>query len=149
MIKKQRKKRQNFTKSTSASPPTGNSGETNLPPIGSSFMYIETSSGNSGSDNVFYSFERNDIVQTSNITFNYNRRLTGSKKTMRRFIIQFLLSVNTWITRSNIPKKDRQSNSSTHLTSHSENYGNKLICHEIDRALADVCFSNITITQFV
>ena len=36
---------QNFEKSTKNNSTTGDSGATNLPPIGSSFMYIETSSG--------------------------------------------------------------------------------------------------------
>ena len=43
---------QNFIKSTKTNSPTGDSGATSLPPIGSSFMYIEASSGNQG-NNVF------------------------------------------------------------------------------------------------
>ena len=35
---------QNFNESTKTNSPTGNSGATSLPPIGDSFMYIETSS---------------------------------------------------------------------------------------------------------
>ena len=39
---------QNFIKSTQTNSPTGDSGATSLPPIGTAFMYIETSSGNHG-----------------------------------------------------------------------------------------------------
>ena len=63
---------QNFIKSTKTNSPTGHSGATSLPPIGNSFMYIETSSSNHG-NNVFVSFERTDIIQISSITFYYNR----------------------------------------------------------------------------
>ena len=59
---------QNFIKSTKTNSPTPHSGATSLPPIGNSFMFIETSSDNH-SANVFCSFERTDIVQNSNITF--------------------------------------------------------------------------------
>ena len=60
---------QNFIKSTKASSPTGDSGATSLPPIGSAFMYIETSIGNHGHNRVFVSWERTDIIQITNITF--------------------------------------------------------------------------------
>ena len=63
----------NFLKSAITNSPTGYSGATNLPPIGSAFMYIETSSTNHGHERVFVSFERTDLTQTSNITFYYNR----------------------------------------------------------------------------
>ena len=58
----------NFIKSTKTNSPTGNSGATTLPPIGNSFMYIETSSNNHG-NNVFATFQRTDINQITNITF--------------------------------------------------------------------------------
>ena len=45
----------NFIKSTKTNSPTGLSGATILPPIGSAFMYIETTSNNNG-NNVFCSF---------------------------------------------------------------------------------------------
>ena len=61
-------KRTNFIKSTKSNSPTGNSGATTLPPIGTAFMYIETSGGNHG-NNIFCSFERTDIIQITNITF--------------------------------------------------------------------------------
>ena len=38
----------NFIKSTKTKSPTGDSGSTTLPPIGSAFLYIETSSNNNG-----------------------------------------------------------------------------------------------------
>ena len=52
MIKKNNGKIQNFLKSTKKSSPTVYSGAESLPPIGNSFMYIETSSNNHGT-NVF------------------------------------------------------------------------------------------------
>ena len=70
-------------------------------PIGSAFMYIETSSNNHGHERVFVSFERTDLIQISNITFYYNRYsiLTNDfKKPMGRFTIQLLLEDNTWST---------------------------------------------------
>ena len=63
---------QDFIRSTKTTSPTGYSGSDSLPPIGNSFMYIETTSNNHGS-NVFVSFERRDIIQITNITFYYNR----------------------------------------------------------------------------
>ena len=52
--------------------PTGSPGATSLPPIGKSFMYIETSSNNHG-NNVFVSFGPTNIIQIIIITFYYNR----------------------------------------------------------------------------
>ena len=97
-------------------------------------MYIETSSNNHG-NNVFVSFERTDIIQISNITSYYNRFsiLTNDSLTSQgRFRIQLLLDDNTWSTRYNIAKNDRNSDSSTQWTKLSlnfavENYGIKLI----------------------
>ena len=147
----------NFIKSTRKNSPTGHSGATSLPPIGNSFMYIETSSNNHGHERVFVSWERTDIIQISNITFYYNRFsiLTNiSKKSMGRFRIQLLLEDNTWSTRYNIPKNDRYSDSSTQWTLINlnftiENDGIKLIYDQIDTPHADMCFSNITITHSV
>ena len=59
---------QNFIRSTKTTSRTGNSGAIVNPPIGDSFMYIETSGNNFG-PNVHCSWERIDIIQTSNITF--------------------------------------------------------------------------------
>ena len=146
-----------FIKSTKTHSPTGYSGATSLPPIGKSFMYIETSSNNHGHERVFVSWERTDIIQISNITFYYNRfsiLTNDSKKSMGRFRIQLLLEDNTWSTRYNIPKNDRYSDSSTDWSKLSlnftvENYGIRLIYDEIDTAHADMCFSNITITHSI
>ena len=145
---------QNFIKSTKTNNPTGYSGATRLPPIGNSFMYIETSSNNHG-NNVFEFFERTDIFQISTLTFYYNRfsiLTNNSLKSMSRFRIQLLLEDNTWSARYNIPKIDRYSDSSTQwmkvsLNFTEENYGNKLIYNEIDSAHDDMCFSNISITH--
>ena len=98
----------NIIKSTKTSSPTSQSGATSLPPIGNSFMFIETSSGGHG-NNVFFSFKRTDIIQITNITFYYNRFsiLTNNNlKAMGRFRIQLVLKDNTWSTRYNIPKND-------------------------------------------
>ena len=146
-----------FLKSTKTNSPTGNSGATALPPIGNAFMYVETSSNNSGINNVFVSWERKDIIQISNITFYYNRfsiLTSDSKKSMGRFRIQLLLGDNTWTTQYTIPKNTQYSDTSTEWTLLNidfteENYGIKLIYDEIDTAHADSCFSNITITHSV
>ena len=145
-----------FIKSTKINSPTGHSGATSLPPIGTAFMYIETSSNNHG-NNVFVSWERTDIIQISNITFYYNRfsiLTNDSKKSMGSFRVQLLLEDNTWSTRYNIPKNDRFSNSSTQWTLVNlnftvENYGIRLVYDQIDTPHADMCFSNITITHSV
>ena len=147
---------QNFIKSTKTHSPTGYSGAESLPPIGNSFMYIETSSNNHG-NNVFVSFERTDIIQISNITFYYNRfsiLTNDSLKSMGRFRTQLLLEDNTWTTRYNVPKIDRYSDSSTQWTKLGlnftiENYGIRLIYDEIDTPHGDMCFSNIMITHSV
>ena len=145
-----------FIKSTKTKSPTGDSGATSLPPIGTAFVYIETSSGNHG-NNVFCSFERTDIFQITNIIFYYYRFsiLTHNKlKAMGRLRIQLLLEDNSWSSRYNIHKNDRFSDTSTEWTLVSLNftveiYGIKLIYDQIDRAHADMCFSNITKTHSV
>ena len=145
-----------FIKSTKTNSPTGYSGAESLPPIGNSFMYIETSSNNHG-NNVFVSWERTDIIQISYITICYNRLsiLTNdSKKSMGRFRIEFLLEDNTWSTRYNIPKNDRYSNNSTdwsllNLDFTVDNYGIRLVYDQIDTTHANMCFSNITIRHSV
>ena len=86
----------NFLQSTQTNSPTGNSGATIRPPIGDSFMYIETSSNNFG-QNVFCSWERIDIIQISNITFYYNQfSIQGDFRAMGRFGIQILSKNNVW-----------------------------------------------------
>ena len=146
---------QNFLKSTKSSSPTGNSGATSLPPIGNSFMYIETTSNNHG-NNVFVSWERTDIIQISNITFYYNRFSISDIdfRSMGRFRIQLLLDDNLWTTQYIINKNEGYSDNSTDWTLLNldftvENYGIKLIYDQIDTAHADMCFSNITITYSV
>ena len=83
-----------FLKSTKTNSPTSQAGATSLPPIGTCFMYIETSANNrnSNNDNVFVSFERTDIIHISNITFYYNRFSTSiaDKKNMGKLEIQLL-----------------------------------------------------------
>ena len=84
---------QNFIESAKSNTPTVYSGAESLPPIGDSFMYIETSSNNHGHERVFVSFERTDIIQISNITLYYNRFsiLTNDLlKSMGHFRIQLL-----------------------------------------------------------
>ena len=145
-----------FIKSTETNSPTGYSGASSLPPNGNSFMYIETSSNNHGS-NVFVSWERTDIIQISNITLYFNRFsiLTNDNlKNMGRFRIQLLLDDNTWSTQYTIAKNTQYSNSETewkilNLDFTTENYGIKLILDQIDTAHSDMCFSNITITHSV
>ena len=78
----------------------------------------------------------------------------GNDETMGRLTIQLSLDSNIWSTRYSIPKNDRYSNSAAEWTLVSLKftvfrYGNKLIYDEIDNVLAGMCFSDITITQFV
>ena len=97
-------------KSTKTNSPTGHSGANSPPPIGNSFMYIETSSNNLGLERVFASWERTDIIQISNITFYYIRfsiLTNNSKKSMGRLRIELLLEDSTWSTRYNLSKNDR------------------------------------------
>ena len=78
-----------FIRSSKTKFPTGDSGETSLPPIGDIFMYMETSSDNHGED-VFVSFGQTGNIQITNITFNHNRFsiLTNNcLKSMARFRI--------------------------------------------------------------
>ena len=125
-------KMQNFTRSTKTSSPTLNFGASVKPPIGDSFMYIETSDNIFG-ENVHCSWERIDIVQISNITFYYNRfSIQGDLRAMGRFRIQILTKDNVWLTKFNIPKNDQFSDASTDwiilsLNITEENYGIKFI----------------------
>ena len=143
---------QNLIRSTKTNSPTGNAGAVVPPPIGDSFMYIETSSNDFGL-NVHCSWERIDIIQISNITFYYNRFSTqGSFRAMGRFRKQILTKDNVWLTQFNIPENDPYSNSATDWTILSLNitdysYGVKFIYDQIDSAHADMCFSNITLTH--
>ena len=108
----------NFIKSTKTSSPTGDSGVTSLPPIGTAFLYIETSSGNRG-NNVFCSFERTDIIQITNITFHYNRFSIISNNNLKargRFRIQLLLEDKSWSIQYTIAKNTQYSDFSTDWT---------------------------------
>ena len=147
---------QNFIKSSKTNSPTGNSGATSLPPIGTAFMFIETSSNNSGSINVFVSWERTDIIQITNITLYYNRISTSdfNLRGMGRFRFQLLLEDNTWSTQYTISKNTQCSDNSTDWTLLNlgftvENYGIKLIYDQIETPHGDTCFSNITIIYSV
>ena len=146
---------QSFLKSTKSSSPTGDSGADSLPPIGTAFMYIETTSNNHG-NNVFVSFERTDIIQITNITFYYNRFSISdiNFRSMGRFRIQLLLDDNVWTTQYTIGKNEGCSDNSTawtllNLDFTVENYGIKLIYDQIDKTHADMSFSNITKTHSV
>ena len=119
----------NFVRSTKTNNPTNGSGAASKPPVGDSFMYIETSSKNHGNI-VFVSFERFDNIEISNITFYYNRFsiLTNDLlKSTGRFRIQFLSEDNTWSKRYTIPKKDRYSDLSTDWTLLSSNFTAKFV----------------------
>ena len=154
--KKNNGKITNVIRSTRTNSSTGDSGALSLPPIGTAFMYTETSSNNHGL-NVFVSWERTDIIQIINITFYYNRfsiLTNNSLKSMGRFRIQLFLENNTWSTQYTIAKNTQYNDNSTDLTLLNlnftvENYGIKLTYDQIDTAHADMCFSNITITHSV
>ena len=145
-----------FRKSTKTSSPSSNSGAEGLPPVGTAFMYIETSSNNHG-NNVFISWERTDIIKITNITFYYNRYsilTNNSLKNMGRFRILLLSQDNIWDTQYTVAKNTQYSDSPTewkilNLNFTKENYGNKLIFDQIDTAHSDMGFSNIMITHSV
>ena len=139
---------QNFIKSTKTNSPTSDSGATSLPPVGSAFMYMETSSSNHGHNRVFVSWERTDIIQITNITFYYNRFsiLTNDNlKAIGRFRIQLLLEDNTWSTQYSDNSTDW---TLLNLDFTLESYGIKLVYDQINDH-ADMCFSNIKITHAV
>ena len=88
----------NYIRTTKTKSPTANAGATTLPPIGSAFMYIETSGDNNGHNRVFVSWERTDIIQITNITLYYSRfsiLTNDSMKSLGRFRIQLKLEDNT------------------------------------------------------
>ena len=147
-----------FIKSTKTNSPTGDSGATTLPPIGNSFMYIETSANNYNTlnDDVFVSFERTDIIHISNITFYHNRFSTShpSKRSMGKLDIQ-LLRNGSWQSEFIIEKDSNYSTSSSEWTLlnmniiSQPNYGIKLVYSAIRNAHADMCFSDINITHSI
>ena len=83
-----------FVKSTKTNSPTSSSGATNILPLGTCFMFIETSSNNhnSSNDNVLVSFEKTDLRNISNKTFYCNRYSisTADKRNLGKFEIQLL-----------------------------------------------------------
>ena len=144
-----------FMKSTRTNSPTNDSGASVIPPIGDSFMYIETSSNIHG-NNVYNTWERTDIIQITNISFYYNRFSISdiNLRAMGRFKILLLLENNAWTTQFVINENDQYSNNSTewkllNLDFTIENYGIKLVYDRIKSAHADMCFSNIMITHSV
>ena len=136
-----------FIKSTKTNSTTSQSGADSLPPIGSSFMYIESSSKNHGSDDVFVSWERTDITQISNRIFYYNRfsiLTTEGEKSMGLIRIQLLIEDNTWSTQYTIAKNSQNSNTSTewkllNLDFTIENNGIKLIYDQNETPPSDMC----------
>ena len=147
----------NFIRASKTNSPTSDSGAISIPPIGDSYMFIETSSNNHVHERVFVSCGRTDIVQISNISFYFNRfsiLTNDSLKSMARFRIQLVLEDNTWSTQYTIPKNSQYNNSSTDWTLLSldfveKNYDIKLIYDQIDTAPVDMCFNNITIIHSV
>ena len=147
-----------FLKTTKTNSPTAQSGATSLAPIGTCFMYIDTSANNhnSANDNVFISFERTDIVQISNITFYYNRFSTSiaDKRNMGKLEIQ-LLRNGVWETEYTMSKDTKFSTLSTDWTLFNmnvisqPNYAIKLNYSSINSAHADMCFSDINITHSI
>ena len=147
-----------FIKSTKTNSPTSQSGATSLPPIGTFFMFIETSGNNhnSANDNVFISFERTDIIHISNITFYYNRFSTSiaDKRNMGKLGIQ-LLRNGIWETEYTMDKDTNFSTLSTdwilfNMNIISQpNYGIKLVYSAINTAHSDMCFSDINITHSI
>ena len=153
--KNNNEKIQNFLKSTKTKSPTYDSGATSLPPIGSSFMYIETSSNNHV-NNVFATFQRTDIIQITKIAFYYNRFSSSDSdlRGMGRFRIQILLEDKTWSTQYTIAKNTQNIDNSTNWTLVNldftiESYGIKIVYDQIDKPHAHMCFSNITIIHSV
>ena len=149
-------KTSSFIKTTQTTSKTDYSGATALPPIGNSFMFIETSSNNNG-DFTYVRLERTDIIQISNITFYYNRFsiLTDDNlKSMGRFRIDLLLEDNIWQTQYTIEENTNYTESSTewkllNLDFTIENYGIRLVYDRIGTAHADMSFSDISITHSV
>ena len=143
----------NFVKSTKTESSTADSGATALPPIGTSFMYLESSGVNNGVS-TFLILTRTDIIQITNISFYYNRFSISDEnlKAMPRFRIQILLENDTWENKYTIEKNSQYSETSTEWTYLSldftqENYGIRLLFDRIDSAHADMCISNISITH--
>ena len=143
----------NFIKSTKTNSPTDEAGATSLPPIGDSFMFIE-SSGNNHGNHTYVRLIRTDIIQITNISFYYNRYSISNDdlKAMPRFRIDILLENDTWVNKYTIEKNTQFSTESTEWTDLNlditqQNYGLRMIFDRIDSAHADMCISNISITD--
>ena len=104
-----------FLKSTTSTSPTLESGAASLPPIGWSFMYVESSSNHDGANHAMVSWERTETIHISKIKFFHNRFSTSDQNLqgMGRFRIQLLLEDNSWSTIYNINKNSQYSNGST------------------------------------
>ena len=147
-----------FVKSTKTNSPTSQSGATSLPPIGTCFMYIETSGNNhtSSNDKVSVSIERTDIIHFSKITFYYNRFSTSiaDERNMGNLEIQ-LLRNGVWEMEYTMSKNTNLSTLSTDWTLFNmniisqPNYGIKIVYSGINSALADMCFSDININHSI
>ena len=143
----------NFVKSTKTNSSTDDSGATALPPIGNSFMFIESSGVNNGFG-TYAILTRTDIIQITNISFYYNRFSISDEnlRAMPRFRIQILLEDGSWDNKYTIEKNTQFSNTSTewtllNLDFTQDNYGIRLLFDRIDTAHADMCLSNISITH--
>ena len=143
----------NFVKSTKTESSTADSGVTALPPIGTSFMYLESSGVNNGAS-TFLILTRTDIIQITNISFYYNRFSISDEnlKAMPRFRIQILLENDIWENKYTIEKNSQYSTTSTewsllNLDFTQDNYGIRMIFDRIDSAHADMCISDILITH--
>ena len=133
--------------------PSPVTGSNTLPPIGKSYLYIETTSNNHG-ECVYCSLERTDIIQISKISFYYKRYSAEiNHKAMLRFRIQFFFGDIIWSTRYNKPKNDYYTNQSewklVNINFTRENCGIKLVYDEITSPNSDMCFSIIAITHSV
>ena len=143
----------NFIKSTKSQSLTEDSGATGLPPIGNSFMYLE-SSGNNYGYNTYVKLIRTDFIQITNISFYHNRYSISDEnfRAVPRFRIEILLENGNWENKFTIKKNTQYAISSTKWTHRSlnftqPNYGIRLIFDRIDTAHADMSFSNISITH--
>ena len=143
----------NFIKSTKTQSSTEDSGATSLPPIGNSFMYLESSGINHG-EGTYAILTRRDIIQITNILFYYNRFSISDEnlRAMPRFRVQILLENGNWDNKNTIEKNTQFSNTSTewtllNLDFTQDNYGIRLLFDRIDTAHADMCLCNISITH--
>ena len=75
-----------FLRSTRTSSSTVDSGATNIPPIGNSFIYVETSSDNHG-PYTYVTWETTDLIQISNITFYYNRFSILTDDNLKKWVV--------------------------------------------------------------